>query len=64
MGATLGELAERIVQVSDVYAARTGVTRDDDWYALKIMKSPASNFRGREIVARDAELLNCEAKEG
>ena len=38
MGATLSELAERIAQVSDVYAARTGVQRDDDWYALKIME--------------------------
>jgi NTP pyrophosphatase (non-canonical NTP hydrolase) len=38
MGATLDELAERIAQVSDVYAARTGVRRDDDWYALKLME--------------------------
>jgi NTP pyrophosphatase (non-canonical NTP hydrolase) len=38
MGATFGELAERIAQVSDIYAARTGVERDDDWYPLKIME--------------------------
>ena len=38
MGASLSELAERLAQVSDVYAARTGVARDDDWYALKIME--------------------------
>ena len=38
MGATLSELAERIANVSDVYAARTGVRRDDDWYAMKLME--------------------------
>lgn len=38
MGATLGELANRLARVSDSYAARTGVLRDDDWYALKLME--------------------------
>jgi NTP pyrophosphatase (non-canonical NTP hydrolase) len=35
---TLAELAEKLARVSDVYAGRHGVDRDDDWYALKLQE--------------------------
>ena len=38
MGATLVDLADKIARVSDICAARTGVRRDDDWFALKLME--------------------------
>ena len=43
-------LADRIAQVSDVYAARTGVTRDDDWYALKLMEEAGEQARDDEAA--------------
>jgi len=33
---TLAEVADRVVAVSEIYATRNNVRRDDDWYALKI----------------------------
>jgi NTP pyrophosphatase (non-canonical NTP hydrolase) len=32
----LAELAEKVVRVSDIYAERCDIKRDDDWYALKL----------------------------
>lgn len=34
--AGLAELAEKVARVSDIYAERCGISRDDDWYALKL----------------------------
>lgn len=36
--ATVSELGERIEQVSQLYAARCDIRRDDDWYALKLQE--------------------------
>ena len=36
MSATLDDLARRVEQVSDLYAERCKIRRDDDWYALKL----------------------------
>jgi NTP pyrophosphatase (non-canonical NTP hydrolase) len=46
----MSEHAERNAQDSDVYAARTGVERDDDWYALKLMEEAG------ELVAEHLRL--------
>lgn len=35
---SLGTLTDRIVRVSDLYAARCDIRRDDDWYALKLQE--------------------------
>lgn len=32
------ELSERLAQVSDIYAKRFDIRRDDDWYALKLQE--------------------------
>jgi NTP pyrophosphatase (non-canonical NTP hydrolase) len=38
MSETLAVLADRTQQVSDIYAARMGIDRNDDWYALKLQE--------------------------
>jgi NTP pyrophosphatase (non-canonical NTP hydrolase) len=71
MGATLSDLAERIAQVSDIYAARTGVRRDDDWFPLKLMEEAGElvaehlklSGRGRRGDSTDAELVAARADE-
>ncbi len=35
---SLAELTERVAQVSDLYAARCAIIRDDDWFALKLQE--------------------------
>jgi len=35
---TLGELSALVAKVSDIYAERNGIARDDDWYALKLQE--------------------------
>jgi len=34
----LGELAERVGAVSDLYAARFDIARDADWYLIKLQE--------------------------
>lgn len=38
MSRTLAELAPLVVEVSDTYASRNGIRRDDDWYLLKLQE--------------------------
>lgn len=38
MPASLAELTETIARVSDLYASRCNIRRDDDWYALKLQE--------------------------
>ncbi|WP_424982894.1 phosphoribosyl-ATP pyrophosphohydrolase [Maritalea sp. S77] len=45
---TLKQLAEKIAKVSDTYAQRCNIARDDDWYLLKI---------GEELGELNAEYL-------
>ncbi len=71
MGATLSDLAENIARVSDIYVARTGVRRDDDWYALKLMEEAGElvaehlklSGRGRRDGRSDAELTEARGDE-
>lgn len=48
--ATITELTERVEQVSAIYAARCGIRRDADWYALKLQEEAgelvAEHLRG------------------
>jgi NTP pyrophosphatase (non-canonical NTP hydrolase) len=50
MTATIAELSELVARVSDVYARRTGVARDDDWYALKLQEEAG------ELIAEHLRL--------
>jgi NTP pyrophosphatase (non-canonical NTP hydrolase) len=71
MGATLSDLAENIARVSDIYAARTGVRRDDDWFALKLMEEAGElaaehlrlSGRGRRDGRSDAQLAEARGDE-
>jgi NTP pyrophosphatase (non-canonical NTP hydrolase) len=38
MSRSLSELSALVARVSDIYAARTAITRDDDWYLLKLQE--------------------------
>lgn len=38
MSRSLAELTELVALVSDIYAARCDIARDDDWYALKLQE--------------------------
>ncbi len=38
MAATIEELTEKVSQVSDIYARRCDIRRDDDWYLLKLQE--------------------------
>ncbi len=38
MSCTLAELAPLVAEVSDTYASRNGIRRDDDWYLLKLQE--------------------------
>jgi NTP pyrophosphatase (non-canonical NTP hydrolase) len=38
MTAPLAALAERVAQVSDIYAARYGIDRNDDWALIKLQE--------------------------
>jgi len=35
---TLAELAPLVAEVSDTYASRNAIARDDDWYLLKLQE--------------------------
>ena len=50
MTATIAELSELVARVSDVYASRTGVLRDDDGYALKLQEEAG------ELIAEHLRL--------
>jgi NTP pyrophosphatase (non-canonical NTP hydrolase) len=64
VGATLEDITERLQRVSDVYAARTGVRRDDDWFALKLQEEAGElvsehlrlTGRGRAKGLSDSEM--------
>ena len=34
----LNEISERLSKVSDIYAEKFGIRRDDDWFVLKIQE--------------------------
>jgi len=38
MSRTLAELAPLVAEVSDTYASRNDIARDDDWYLLKLQE--------------------------
>jgi len=38
MSRTLAELTPLVAEVSDTYAARNNIARDDDWYLLKLQE--------------------------
>ena len=38
MNRSLGELTELVAEVSDTYAARNDIARDDDWHVLKLQE--------------------------
>lgn len=38
MSRSLSELAELVTRVSDIYAERNDIRRDDDWYVLKLQE--------------------------
>lgn len=38
MSRSLEELTELVSEVSDTYASRNGIVRDDDWYLLKVQE--------------------------
>ncbi len=35
---TLGEVSEAVAKVSDIYAGKYGIERDDDWFLLKLQE--------------------------
>ena len=69
--ASLDELSELVARVSDVYASRTGVVRDDDWYALKLQEEAGEliaehlrlSGRGRKRLERETAMLEARANE-
>lgn len=38
MSRSLGELTALVSEVSDTYASRNAIARDDDWYLLKVQE--------------------------
>ena len=38
MSRSLSELTALVAEVSDLYAARNDIARDDDWYVLKVQE--------------------------
>lgn len=38
MSRSIAELTELVAEVSDTYAARNDIARDDDWYLLKLQE--------------------------
>lgn len=64
MTRSLAELTVLVARVSDMYAAETGVQRDDDWYALKMQEELGEliaehlrlTSRGRRKDLTDAEI--------
>lgn len=38
MSKSLPELSELVAQVSDIYADRNAIARDDDWYIIKLQE--------------------------
>ena len=69
--ASLDELSELVARVSDVYASRTGVVRDDDWYALKLQEEAGEliaehlrlSGRGRKRLESETAMLEARANE-
>lgn len=47
-GKSLAELTKKVAEVSDTYAQRCSIERDDDWYLIKI---------GEELGELNAEYL-------
>lgn len=35
---TLSEVSDAAARISDIYAAKCGIARDDDWYMLKLQE--------------------------
>ena len=69
--ATLDELTERVGRVSDLYAARCNIRRDEDWYALKLQEEAGElvaeylrgSGRGRLSGQSGAEMREALADE-
>lgn len=58
MSRDLAELTALVSRVSDMYAAETGVQRDDDWYALKIQEELG------EMIAEHLRLTSRGRRKG
>jgi NTP pyrophosphatase (non-canonical NTP hydrolase) len=64
---TLAELAEKVLRISDIYAAEHGIDRDRDWALLKLQEElgelTAEHLRlsGRARGQADAQALGDEA---
>lgn len=56
--AALIALAEAVAEVSDIYAARCDINRNQDWYALKIAEEAG------ELVAAHLKLTGRGRREG
>jgi NTP pyrophosphatase (non-canonical NTP hydrolase) len=64
MARTLDQLAADVARVSDIYAERNAVRRDDDWYALKLQEEMGeliaehlrATGRGRQKPGHDSNL--------
>lgn len=48
--ATIADIADRLARVSDIYAARNGIDRNDDWFALKLQEEAG------ELIAEHLRL--------
>lgn len=66
----LNEVTSKLVQVSDIYAKRFQIERDDDWYVLKIQEelgelvSSYLKLTKRARVGEDSnEILQTNLKE-
>ena len=53
MSRSLAELSALVAEVSDTYASRNGIARDDDWYLLKLQE---------ELGELTAEYLRATAR--
>jgi len=58
MSRTLADLTEDLKKVSDLYAERTGIRRDGDWYLLKIQEELG------ELTAEYLRLDGCKPGKG
>lgn len=58
MAATLSELAGKVQRVSDIYAERCNIRRDDDWFVLKLQEEAG------ELVAEHLRLSGRGRVEG
>ena len=71
MSRSLSELSALVAQVSDIYAARNAIERDDDWFMLKLQEELGEltaehlrlSGRGRRKGQDTAEIAQARADE-